>query len=76
MKLLVARVMPVVLALLVPSFAFAESPAAGKPHAGHVAKAKRPKAAKKAPKATAKPKAKAPKAAKKAPKAAKKAHKA
>src|SRR5690349_12449713 len=38
MKLIVARVLPLALALLVPSLAFAETPAAGKPRATHVAK--------------------------------------
>lgn len=70
MKLIVARVMPLVLALLVPSLAFAGTPNAKKPHAGQTTK--RVKAQAKPHKAT---KAKAPKAAKKvkAPKAAKKA---
>lgn len=74
MKLIVARVIPLALALLVPSYALAETPAAGnKPHKAHTQKR-----AKAAPKATKKaaPKVKAPKAAKKAiktPKASKKA---
>lgn len=67
MKLIVARVMPLALALLLPSFALAETPATGhkaqKTHA-----AKRAKAAPKPHKAV---KVKAPKAAKKAPKAPK-----
>lgn len=76
MKLIFARVMPLLLALLVPSFALAATPAAGhKPRAGQTSKrvkAKQPKPSKvKAPKAMKKaPKAlKAPRAAKKAPKA-------
>jgi hypothetical protein len=74
MKLIVARVIPVVLALLVPSLAMAETPAPSKPHAAHATK--RVKAGAKQAK-QAKPKAvKAPKASKKAvkaPKASKKA---
>jgi hypothetical protein len=79
MKLSLVRVLPLVIALLVPfvpSSALAEEPgghdgATPKPHAAHV---KRAKAAK--PHKAVKAKApKAPKAAKKAPRAAKKAAK-
>jgi hypothetical protein len=82
MKLLL-RVLPLAIALLVPSMAFAEDaghgaaaskPAAAKTHAGRTAK--RAKASTAKPKKAVKAKApKAPKAAKKAPKAAKKAAK-
>ncbi len=76
MKLILARVMPLALALLVPSLAFAETPSAGKGHATHVAKRAKSgaKAGAKARVKPAKPKA-APKPHKpaKAPKASKKA---
>ncbi|MFT3770892.1 MAG: hypothetical protein QM820_36195 [Minicystis sp.] len=71
MKLIVARVMPLVLALLVPSLAFAETPAAKKPTAGHTTK--RAKSGAKPHKPVKVKAPKAPKAAKKAPRAAKKA---
>lgn len=78
MKLIVARVLPLALALLVPSLAFAETPAAGKPRATHVAKRSKAgvKAGAKSPKPAKVKAPKAPKAAKKAPRAAKKAPKA
>lgn len=70
MKLIVARVIPLALALLLPSYALAETPSGNKPHKAHTQKrAKAPKATKKAPKV------KAPKASKKAPKASKAAKK-
>ncbi|APR78337.1 Hypothetical protein A7982_03684 [Minicystis rosea] len=68
---IVARVLPLVLALMVPSLAFAGTPNAKKSHAGQTTK--RVKAQAKPHKAV---KAKAPKAAKKAPKAPKAAKKA
>lgn len=64
MKLIVARVMPLLLALLVPSIALAETPAGHKPRAGATTKRAKVKQAKPA-------KVKAPKAMKKAPKAPK-----
>jgi hypothetical protein len=79
MKLSLVRVLPLAIALLVPSAALAEAPATGgaaggthKSHATHTVKrAKAGAKPHKAPKAAKK----APKAAKKAPKAAKKAAK-